>query len=242
MTAGRVALVTGGGVGIGAAVVRALAARGCRVALTYRHSRSQAEALAAEVDGLALELDLQGRPDMAAAVERVEGELGPVEILVHNAGFTRDALLPFLSEADWDAVLEVNLRAAYLLTRSVLKGMLRRRWGRVIAVASLSGVTGRAGQAHYSAAKAGLIAFVKSVAQEAGSFGVTANALAPGFIDTAMLAAIPAARLREHLQAVPLGRLGTPQEVAAVVAFLASDEAGYVTGQTIRVDGGLVTA
>lgn len=240
--AGRVALVTGASGGIGAAAVRALARRGERVALTYLSNREAASALAGEVGGAAYELDVRDGAAIAALVSRVRAELGEIQILVLNAGTTRDALLPFLREEDWDEILEVNLSAAFRLTKAVIKGMLGRRWGRVIAISSASGVAGQMGQTHYSAAKAGLVGFTKALAKEVATFGVTANSIAPGFIDTELLRAMPQAKLAEALRGVPLGRTGSPEEVAAVVEFLASDAASYITGQTIRVDGGLLTA
>lgn len=236
----RVALVTGASGGIGAATARALAARGCRVAITYRDRREAALALAGEIGGQAFPLDLRDRDQVAALVEAVERELGVVQVLVHNAGLIRDRLLPFLSEEDWDDVHDVNLKGAYRLTKALIKGMLGRRWGRVIAITSISGVIGQLGQTHYSSAKAGLIAFVKALARETAAYGVTANAVAPGFIDTELLKAMPEKKLAEYVDDIPLRRLGTPEEVAELVAYLASDAAAYVTGQTIRIDGGLV--
>lgn len=238
----RLAFITGAAGGIGAAAARALAQRGCRIALTYHQRRREAEAVAAEVGGRAYHLELRDGDEIRSVAAAVEGELGPVSILVHNAGLIKDSLLAFLPEADWDAVVDVNLKGPYLLTKALLKGMLRQRWGRVITIASASGVGGQVGQTHYSAAKGGLIAFTKALAREVAAYGVTANAIAPGFIDTEMLAPVPRDKLREYVEGIPLKRLGRPEEVAALAAYLASDEAGYMTGQTLRIDGGLIMA
>jgi len=236
----RIALVTGASGGIGAAAVRALARDGFRIALTWHSRREEGEALAREVGGWACHLDLGDRDEILAVARQIEEELGPVAVLVHNAGLIRDSLLAFLAEKDWDEVQAVNLKGPYLLTRALLKGMLRERWGRIIAVASASGVAGQVGQTHYSAAKAGLIAFTKALAREVASYGVTANALAPGFIDTEMLAPLPEKKLARYLEGVPLKRLGRPEEVASAVAYLASEGAGYITGQVLRIDGGMI--
>ena len=236
----RVALVTGASAGIGAATARVLAAQGCRVAITYLRQREAAETLAAEIGGAAYALDLRDRSATAAVLARVGEELGAIQVLVLNAGTIRDALLPFLREEDWDAILDVNLSAAYRVARAVARGMYARRWGRVVAVSSASALVGQVGQTHYSAAKAGLLGFVKAFAREAAPFGVTVNAVAPGFVDTELLAQLPARKLEDYLRGVPLGRIGRPEEIASAIGFLASDAASYVTGQTLAVDGGLV--
>ncbi len=239
---GKVALITGGSAGIGAATARLLAERGMRVALTYLTRRQEAEAVATEIGGRAYPLDVGDGAQIKKLASNVEADLGPVQVLVHNAGMIDDSLLVFLSEDKWDRINDVNLKGPYLLTKALIKGMLSQRWGRVISVASESGVLGHVGQAHYSAAKGGLIAFTKALAREVCSFEVTANTIAPGFIDTQMLAPIPAKKLKGYIDSVPMKRMGRPEEVAALVAFLASDEAGYITGQTLRIDGGLVMA
>jgi len=200
------------------------------VVAEIRERGGRAEAFQADVsDGDAAE----------ALVGAVEERLGPVDILVNNAGITRDGLLVRMSPESWDEVIATNLTAAYRTTRAVLRGMLRRRYGRIINIASVSGLTGNPGQANYAAAKAGLIGFTKTLAREVGSRGITVNAVAPGVIETDMTAALGEEWKRRMLDQIALGRFGTPEDVAGAVVFLASDAAGYVTGQTLVVDGGL---
>jgi 3-oxoacyl-[acyl-carrier protein] reductase len=229
---GRVALVTGGNRGIGLAVARALASQGHQVAVTSRSGDGPA-------DLATFACDVTDSASVDAAFAAVEAALGPVEILVANAGITRDTLLLRMSEEDFDAVLETNLVGAFRVAKRASRTMLRARFGRLIFISSVVGLTGSAGQANYAASKAGLVGFARTLARELGSRGITANVVAPGFVDTAMTQELPEERRAEILRQVPLGRYASPDEVGAVVAFVASDEAGYVTGAVIPVDGGL---
>ncbi|HST65851.1 MAG TPA: 3-oxoacyl-[acyl-carrier-protein] reductase [Mycobacteriales bacterium] len=239
--AGRVALVTGSTRGIGREIANALAAAGARVAVSGRNADNAAEVAAAiggEARGFAC--DIASTESAAALVESVERDMGSVDILVNNAGITRDNLLIRLKDDDWDAVLDANLRGAFATIRAASRGMMKRRWGRVINITSVVGITGNKGQANYAASKAGLIGLTKSVAKELASRNILANAVAPGFIETDMTAAMtPAARTELGAQ-IPLGRLGTPGDIAGVCTFLASEHASYITGQVFVVDGGLV--
>ena len=237
---GRTALVTGASSGIGAATARALHARGARLALTGRRA-AELEALAAELgEGvLVAPADLADPAAPAALVEQVEGRLGGLDILVNNAGFTRDMLALRMGDADWAAVLEVDLTAPFRLARAALRGMMKRRHGRIVSIASIVGVTGNPGQANYAAAKAGLIGMSKSLAQEVATRGVTVNVVAPGFVKTAMTDALPEAARGKLLERIPAGRMGTPEDIGAAVVYLASAEAAWVTGQTLHVNGGM---
>jgi 3-oxoacyl-[acyl-carrier protein] reductase len=238
--AGRTALVTGASGGIGQAIARALAGQGARLGLSGTRVAAL-EALAEEIGGRAavLPADLAAPRGPEELVEAAVAGLGGVDILVHNAGITRDGLALRMSDADWARVLDVNLSAGFRLMRSALRGMMKKRFGRLIAVTSVVAATGNAGQANYVASKAGLTGMVKALAQEVASRGITANCVAPGFIETDMTAALPEARRQAILAAVPAGRLGRPADIAPAVVFLASDQAAYITGQTVHVNGGM---
>ncbi len=236
---GRVALVTGGSGGIGRATAVALGQGGHRVAVGYRRDRESAEKTAAEIDGLAVELDVSDPDAVDAGFTRVEEALGPVEILVNNAGITADGLILRMTDDQWRDVLSTNLDGAFRSTRRAGATMLRRRFGRIVNVGSVVGSTGAPGQANYAAAKAGLIGLTRSVARELASRGVTCNLVAPGPIATAMTDALSEKRLGEIVGVVPFGRMGTAEEVAEVIAFLCSDAASYVTGAVVPVDGGM---
>jgi 3-oxoacyl-[acyl-carrier protein] reductase len=184
--------------------------------------------------------DISSSAEVTHLVDQMVSAFAKVDILVNNAGITRDGLAMRMSDQDWDAVLATNLRGAFLCTRAVLRHMVRQRWGRIINIASVVGLVGNAGQANYASAKAGLVGLTKAIAKEVASRGITANAIAPGFIDTAMTQKLSEALKQEALRQIPLGRLGTPEEVGAAVAFLASEEAAYITGQVLNVDGGMV--
>lgn len=240
----RVALVTGASRGIGRAAALHLAADGHRVAVNYVRAADEAEAVVEAIratggEAAAIGADVGAESGVAELFAAVEETLGPVEILVNNAGVVRDNLLLRMTTEDWDNVLAVNLRSVFLCTKTALRGMLRARWGRVISVTSVSGLSGNAGQANYAAAKAGIVGFTKSVAKEVGSRGITVNAVAPGFIETDMTGELDEAGRELVKGQISLGRFGTPEEISAAVGYLASEQAAYVTGQVLVVDGGL---
>ena len=240
--------MTGAGRGIGRATAVRLARDGARIAINFKGNTAAAEETkrAGEAAGSAAVL-IQADVSVEADADRVVKEAlafgnGRLDILVNNAGITRDNLLLRMSTEEWDAVLDLNLRGAFLVTRAAMRPMMKQRGGRIVNVASISGVMGNAGQANYSAAKAGLIAFTKTIAREMASRNITANAVAPGFVPTDLTSIVPEAVQDAMLKQIPLGRFGTAEDVANAIAFLASDEAAYITGQVLIVDGGMVTA
>ena len=237
---GKSALVTGASGGIGAAIARTLHAQGATVALSGTR-RDALDALAAELGERAhvCPADLRDPAAAEALMGAAEAAAGPLAILVNNAGLTRDMLALRMKDADWQTVLDVDLTAPFRLARAALKGMVRRRAGRIIGIGSVVGATGNPGQANYAAAKAGLVGMTKALAQEVGSRGITVNLVAPGFVATAMTQVLSDAQRAKLVDAIPLGRLGTPADIASAVLYLASDEAAWVTGATLHVNGGM---
>ena len=241
----RVALVTGGSRGIGRAISIALAASGATVVVNYRGNAAAADETVAAISAaggkaIAIQADVANGDDVKRLFSEVTSAYGRLDILVNNAGITRDTLMMRMKDEDWDAVLDTNLKSQFLTTRAAISTMVRARYGRIINITSVVGLMGNAGQANYAAAKAGIIGFTKSVAREIGSRSITVNAVAPGFIDTELTAVLND-DMREALKKqIPLGRLGSPEDVAGVVTFLASDQAAYITGQTFNCDGGMV--
>lgn len=241
----RIAIVTGASRGIGRAIAEELARRGARVVVTYNSSAAAAEEVVQAIcneggEAIAVQADVS---DMEQAQQLVKATLdayGGLDILVNNAGTTRDMLLMMMSESDWDDVLRINLKSAYNCSKAALRPMMRKRYGRIINMTSVAGIAGNPGQTNYSASKAGLIGFTKSLAREVGSRNITVNAVAPGFVPTELTASLPEEIREASIQQIPLGRWGTAEEVAFAVAFLASDEASYITGHVLSVDGGMV--
>ncbi len=241
---GKAALVTGASRGIGKAIALELAKRGAKVAINYAKNADAANEVVAAIkasggEAVALQADVADTRAAAALVKSAHEAFGRLDILVNNAGTTRDMVIMMMPEEDWDAVMNTNLKSAFNCSKAAVKIMMRQRGGRIVNISSVSGVMGNAGQTNYSASKAGLIGFTKALAREVAPRNITVNAIAPGFIPTELTAAMPEALKTATLNAIPLGRWGTAQEVADAVAFLASDQAAYITGQTLNVDGGM---
>ncbi|MBT3315059.1 MAG: 3-oxoacyl-[acyl-carrier-protein] reductase [Anaerolineae bacterium] len=242
---GRTAIVTGAARGIGKAIAETLAARGAKVAVVDLRM-DLAEETASEItaasgiEAIALEADVSNRESVNAMIKSAVEKLGKIDILVNNAGITRDGLIMRMKEADWDMVLDINLKGAFNCSQALARPMMKQRYGRIINISSVSGVTGQAGQTNYSSSKAGLIGFTKALAKEVGSRGITVNAVAPGFIETVLTHDLPEEIREMSMKLTPMGRFGTPQDIANAVAFLAAEESSFITGVTLQVDGGMV--
>jgi 3-oxoacyl-[acyl-carrier protein] reductase len=242
---GRAALVTGASRGIGRAIALRLAHEGAKVVINYQSQKDAAEEVAHQVrtagsEAIVVQANVAEASDVERLVQATMAAFNRVDVLVNNAGITRDQLIMRMSEAEWQSVLDTNLKSAFLVTKAVLRPMLRQRYGRIVNMTSVSGVIGNAGQANYSASKAGLMGFTRSVAREVASRNITCNAVAAGVIDTEIWQGVPQPAVDALLGMIPMGRKGTPEDIAEVVAFLASESLTYVTGQVINVDGGMV--
>jgi acetoacetyl-CoA reductase len=234
----RVALVTGGTRGIGRAIVERLRADGMQVAAGYSGNDAAAAACAGELGVMVVKGNVGNFADCQQAVQKVEAQLGPIDVLVNNAGITRDGVFHRMNSEQWSEVIRVNMDSLFNMTRQVIEGMRERSWGRIINISSINGQKGQIGQTNYSAAKAGLIGFTKALALENAKKGITVNAIAPGYIDTEMVQAVPEKVLEGIIAGIPVGRLGRGEEIADMVAFLAGEHAGYVTGSTLSLNGG----
>ena len=242
---GKKALVTGASRGIGRAIALALAAEGADVVVNYAGSEAAAKAVAAEIEAmgrkaLVLQADISSNESATAMVDAAVKEFGRIDILVNNAGITRDGLLMRMKEEDWGAVLTTNLKGVFNCTKAAVKYMMKQKAGRIVSISSVVGLMGNAGQANYAAAKAGVLGFTKAVAKEVAARGITVNAIAPGFIQTDMTAVLSEKVVEGMLNTIPLHKLGDPEDIAKAVVFLVSDDAKYITGQTLHVDGGMV--
>jgi 3-oxoacyl-[acyl-carrier protein] reductase len=242
---GKVALVTGGSRGIGREIAIELARHGASVAISYVNNEEKAVEVVKEmqkfsVKGMCIKADVSKEEEVKKLVDAIKDELGTIDILVNNAGINRDTLLIRMNTQEWDQVIDTNLKGTYLCTRLVAKDMIKKRYGKIINIASVAGVAGNYGQANYSASKAGVIGFTKAVAKELASRGINVNAVAPGLIETDMTQALKEEVKETLIKSVPMGRLGSPKDVANLVVFLASDKSDYITGQTINIDGGMI--
>lgn len=242
---GKKALVTGASRGIGRAIALALAAEGADVAVNYAGSEAAAKEVAAEIEAMGrkafvIQADISSNAAATEMIDKVVAEFGRIDILVNNAGITRDGLLMRMKEEDWDAVLTTNLKGVFNCTKASIKYMMKQRAGHIVSISSVVGLMGNAGQANYAAAKAGVIGFTKAVAKEVAARGITVNAVAPGFIQTDMTKVLSEKVVEGMKASIPLARLGNPEDIAKAVVFLASDDASYITGQTLNVDGGMV--
>ncbi|MGD2207029.1 MAG: 3-oxoacyl-[acyl-carrier-protein] reductase [Anaerolineae bacterium] len=240
----KVAIVTGSSRGIGRTIALRLAAEGAKALINYRGNEAAANEVVDKIranggEAIAVQADVSKVDQAQALINAAKKEFGRIDILVNNAGTTRDTLIMRMSEEDWDVVIDTNLKGAFNCIKAVSRQMMRQRYGRIVNITSVAGIAGNAGQANYASAKAGLIGLTKTVAKELGSRGITCNAVAPGFVPTDLTADLPQDLIQQALDRTPLGRTGTPEDMAAAVAFLASDEARYITGQVLAVDGGL---
>jgi len=245
MLQGRIAVVTGSSRGIGAAIARELAAQGAAVVLNHRDSATQAEDVIAEIvttggRAVAIQADVSSYAEAQRLVKETVDRFGRIDILVNNAGTTRDMLIMMMPEADWDLVIQTNLKSAFNCSKAAVRPMMKQRFGRIINITSVSGLAGQAGQTNYSASKAGMIGFTKALAKEVGPRGITVNAIAPGFVPTVLTDVLNEEQKRAIISMTPMGRFAKPEEIAYATTFLADERAGFITGQVLSVDGGLV--